>query len=64
MAGFNLCAKRSGKTSNTEIPVISRQGKSDIHYALYQVAKDSIIQEQDFIVYFTNKLKDGQEKKA
>ena len=38
MAGLDLCANRSGKTSNAATPVISKQGKSDLRYALYQAA--------------------------
>ena len=38
MAGFDLCANRSGKTSNSATPVISKHGKSDLRYALYQAA--------------------------
>ena len=38
MAGFDLCANRSGKTSNSATPVISKQGKADLRYALYQAA--------------------------
>jgi len=36
MDGFDLCASRSGKTSNSATPVISKQGKADLRYALYQ----------------------------
>ena len=30
LAGFDLCAKRSGKSSENVIPVISRRGKADL----------------------------------
>ncbi len=38
MAGLGLCANRSGKKSNSAIPVISKQGKADLRYGLYQAA--------------------------
>jgi transposase len=38
MAGLDLCAQRSGKTSNSVTPVISKQGKADLRYELYQAA--------------------------
>ncbi len=57
MAGLDLCANRSGKTSNAATPVISKQGKSDLRYALYEAAMIASLKNKDFIVYFTNKLK-------
>jgi len=38
MAGFDLCVERSGKTSQSVTPDISKQGKADLRYALYQAA--------------------------
>jgi transposase len=35
MAGLDLSADRSGKTSDTANPVISKKGKADLRYALY-----------------------------
>ena len=37
MAGLDLGADRSGKTSDTATPVISKKGKTDLRYALYQL---------------------------
>jgi transposase len=37
-AGWDLSANRSGKRSDSVIPVISKKGKSDLRYALYQAA--------------------------
>jgi transposase len=42
----DLRRHRQSQTSNAATPVISKQGKSNIRYALYQAA---------FIAYFTNK---------
>ncbi len=64
MAGLDLCANRSGKTSNAATPVISKQGKSDLRYALYQAAFIASFHNKDFIAYFTNKLKGRAKEKG
>ena len=61
MAGLDLCASRSGKTSDTAIPVISKKGRSDLRYALYQAALVASTRNIHFIKYFTAKLR-GREK--
>jgi transposase len=61
MAGMDLSANRSGKNSDSAIPVISKKGKADLRYALYQAAMIASIRDQYFIVYYTNKLR-GREK--
>ena len=38
MAGLDLSAERSGKTSAGAVPIISKPGKADLRYALYQAA--------------------------
>jgi transposase len=64
MAGFDLCATRSGKTSNSATPVISKQGKADLRYALYQAALIASLSNKDFMTYFTNKLRGRQREKG
>jgi transposase len=61
MAGYDLSAKRSGKRSETVVPVISKRGKADLRYALYQAAHVASSKNQYFVMYFTNKLR-GREK--
>ncbi len=61
MAGFDLCADRSGKRSEGVTPVISKRGRADLRYALYQAAFIASTRNRYFIVYFTNKLR-GREK--
>jgi transposase len=61
MAGLDLSAKRSGKTSESVIPVISRKGKADLRFALYQAALIASIQNPNFIGYYTEKLR-GRER--
>lgn len=50
------CYDRSGKTSDTAAPVISKKGKADLRYALYQAALIASIRNSRFMVYFTKKL--------
>ena len=61
MAGLDLSAERSGKTSESAIPVISKKGKADLRYALYQAAFIASIKNQAFMVYYTHKLR-GRER--
>jgi transposase len=64
MAGLDLCASRSGKRSNSAIPVISKQGKADLRYGLYQAALIASLKNKDFIAYFTDKLKGRAKEKG
>ena len=60
LAGFDLGADRSGKGSDTAVPVISKRGKADLRYALYQAALIASVKNRDFIIYYTNKLRGRQ----
>jgi transposase len=64
MAGLDLCAARSGKTSNSITPVISKQGKADLRYALYQAALIASVTNKYFMTYYTNKLRGRQREKG
>jgi len=61
LAGWDLEAERSGKSSDSARPVISKKGKADLRYALYQAALIASIKNRPFMNYFTNKLR-GREK--
>jgi transposase len=61
LAGLDLSAERSGKTSASAVPVISKKGKADLRYALYQAALVASTKNQGFMVYYTNKLR-GRER--
>ena len=61
MAGLDLSAERSGKSSQGAVPVISKKGKADLRYALYQAALIASMRDRHFIVYFTNQLR-GRER--
>jgi transposase len=61
LAGFDLSASRSGKKYDGVIPVISKKGKAELRYALYQAAMIASIKNRRFMIYFTNKV-NGREK--
>jgi transposase len=61
LAGYDLSANRSGKTSDSAVPVISKRGKAYLRYALYQAAFIASTSNRHFIIYYTNKLR-GREK--
>ncbi len=61
MAGYDLSAKRSGKSSDKATPVISKKGSNALRYALYQAALIASARNNHFIRYFTNTLK-GRER--
>ena len=61
MAGLDLSAERSGKTSASAIPVISKKGKADLRYALYQAALIASVRDRHLMVYFSNRLR-GRER--
>ena len=60
LAGFDLGADRSGKGSDSAVPVISKRGKADLRYALYQAALIASVKNRGFIIYYTNKLRGRQ----
>ena len=64
LAGYDLCANRSGKTSDSEVPVISKRGKAYLRYALYQAAFIASTSNRHFIIYYTNKLCGRQREKG
>lgn len=64
MAGFDLCANRSGKSSDSATPVISKQGKAYLRYALYQAALIASLTNKSFMTYYTNKLRGRQREKG
>jgi transposase len=61
LAGWDLNAERSGKSSDSARPVISKKGKADLRFALYQAALIASIKDPHFIVYYTNQLR-GRER--
>ena len=61
MAGMDLNANRSGMKSDNVTPRLSKSGKADLRYALYQAAMIASSKNIHFVKYFTEKLR-GREK--
>jgi len=61
LAGFDLSASRSGEKSNTAVPVISKKGKADLRYALYQAALVASSLTTDFRAHY-NRLLEGRQR--
>jgi transposase len=59
MVGLDLSASQSGKSQGS--PVISKKGKAEIRYALYQAAMVASTRDKHFVAYFTDQLR-GREK--
>lgn len=57
LAGLDLSASRSGKTSDNAKPVISKQGKAALRYALVQAAMVAATKNPAVRTYFSNCLK-------
>jgi transposase len=64
LAGLDLSADRSGKDSDKAIPKISKRGKADLRYALYQAALIASTKNQDFMRYYTRKLQGREREKG
>ena len=64
LAGLDLSADRSGKGSDKAIPQISKRGKADLRYALYQAALIASTRNPGFVRYFTNKLRGREREKG
>jgi transposase len=59
MVGLDLSASQSGKSQG--LPVVSKKGKAEIRYALYQAAMVASSRDKHFVGYFTEQLR-GREK--
>jgi transposase len=64
LAGYDLSADRSGKSSDKAIPEISKRGKADLRYALYQAAFIASTKNRDFMLYYTSKIQGRQKEKG
>jgi transposase len=62
-AGLDLSAERSGKRTDVT-PVISKKGKADLRYGLYQAALVASTRNKHFMSYFTGKLKGREREKG
>lgn len=59
MVGLDLSAGQSGKSQG--VPVVSKKGKAEIRFALYQAAMVASSRDKHFVTYFTDQLR-GREK--
>ncbi len=64
LAGHDLGAYRSGNTSDSAVPVISKRGNAYLRYALYQAAFIASTSNRYFIIYYTNKLRGREREKG
>jgi transposase len=64
LAGYDLSADRSGKSSDKAIPKISKRGKADLRYALYQAALIASLKNRDVMIYYTNKIRGREREKG
>ena len=64
LAGYDLSANRSGKTSSTAVPVLSKKGNSALRYGLYQAALVASTKNRNFVEYYTNSLCGRQREKG
>ena len=58
-----MSADRSGKRTDVT-PVISKKGKADLRYGLYQAALIASTRNRQFMTYFTEKLKGREREKG
>jgi transposase len=62
-AGLDLSADRSGKRTDVT-PVISKRGKADLRYGLYQAALVASTRNHQFMRYFANRLEGRRKEKG
>jgi transposase len=64
LAGLDLCASRSGKTSERVIPKISKQGKAMLRFALVQAAKIAVRSSPVVRAYYSKLLKGREQERG
>jgi transposase len=62
-AGLDLSSERSGKRTDVT-PVISKRGKADLRYGLYQAALVAPVKNPCFMRYFSHKIEGRQKEKG
>jgi transposase len=62
MAGLDLSKNQSGKSEGA--PVISKKGKADLRYGLYQAALVASTANHSLMTYFTDKLQGREREKG
>jgi transposase len=64
MAGLDLSANRSGNTSESAVPVISKKGNAALRYAIYQAALIASTKNQNVMRYYTAQLQGREREKG
>ena len=64
MAGLDLCASRSGKSSDRAVPKISKQGKPALRYALVQASFVAARSNPTIRAYFSTRLKGREQERG
>ena len=64
LVGLDLSASRSGKYSHNAVGSISKKGKADARYALYQAAMIGSSRTPVFRAYFNEQIRDRQHEKG
>lgn len=64
LAGLDLSASRSGTKSDSAIPVISKQGKAGLRYALFQAATIASYRDETIRNHFTQLLKGREQERG
>jgi len=64
LAGFDLCAKKSGKNSELVVPRISKQGKPILRYALVQAARIAARSDEAIRSYYSNLLEGREQERG
>lgn len=64
LAGLDLSANRSGTKSDSAIPVISKQGKAGLRYALFQAATIASYKDETIRNHFTRLLKGREQERG
>jgi len=64
LSGYDLCADRSGQSSDKAVPVISKRGSGELRYALYQAAQVASVKNRYFKAYFTGLLQGRQRERG
>jgi len=63
LAGLDLSGDRSGKRNDVPV-VISKKGKADLRYGLYQAALVASTKDRSFIRYFTDRMTGREREKG
>ena len=64
LAGLDLGADRSGNTSESAVPVISKKGNAALRYAIYQAAFIASVKNQHVMRYYTALLQGREREKG